>query len=106
MSTTPVNPAPAPIPSPRPAHDLLRVAVVAIAALGHLVVAVPFTAASGLVAPLWGIVLAWVLWGGGVIALVATARRRPLATPLVPLSNAGLLWLLIVIGGGVLGWTA
>jgi hypothetical protein len=53
MSTTPADPAP--LPSPRPALDLVRVAVVAIAALGHLVVAVPFTAASGLVAPLWGI---------------------------------------------------
>jgi hypothetical protein len=105
MSTTPVNPASAPLPTPRPALDLVRVVVVAIAALAHLVVAFPFTAASGLVAPLWGIVVAWALWGGGAIALVAIARRRPLATPLVPLINAGLLWLLIVVGEGVFGWT-
>jgi hypothetical protein len=105
MSTFPVDPASTPAPSSRPGRDLLRAVVVAIAALGQLVVAVPFTAASGLLAPLAGIVMAWVLWAGCAVAFVLVARRWPLATPLVPLVNVGLLALLITFGDLALGWT-
>jgi hypothetical protein len=80
--------------------------VIALAATLQLVVAVPFTVATGLVAPLWAIVIAWTLWVAAAVILVMTARRRPLATPVVPLVNAALLWLLITIGEAALGWTA
>jgi hypothetical protein len=101
MSASPTTP----LPSPRPSLQVVRVLVVAIAALGQLVLAVPCTAASGLVAPLWGIVTAWLLWAGGATTLVLVARRWPLATPLVPVTNAALLWLLIAVGEHLLGWT-
>jgi hypothetical protein len=83
----------------------LRIAAVVVAAAMQLVVLVPFTVASGLLAPLWAIVGFYVLWLAGAVVLVVTARRRPLATPLVPIANAALLWLGLTLGGLLLGWT-
>lgn len=80
--------------------------IVAVAVVLQLVVAVPFTAASGLLAPLWGVVAAWMLWLVAAIALVLVARRRPLLAPVVPLVNVVLLWALITGGDLWLGWTA
>lgn len=85
---------------------LLRVAAIVLAAALQLVVLVPFTVASGLVAPLWAMLALYVLWAAAVLLLVRTARRQPLAAPLVPVANAVLLWLAITLGELALGWTA
>jgi type IV secretory pathway TrbD component len=71
----------------------------------QLVVAVPFTVGMGLVAPLWAIVVGWVLWFVAVGGLFVTARRRPLVTPVVPLVNAAALVALVRLGESMLGWT-
>jgi hypothetical protein len=84
----------------------LRIAAYVLAAALQLVVLVPFTVATGLVAPLWAIVTFYVLWVAGAFVLVLTARRRPLAAPLVPVANAALLWLGLTVGQSLLGWTA
>lgn len=104
MSTNPQHASSHPSPPAR--RDVLRVVAITLAVAGQAVVAVPFTAASGLLAPLWGVAIAWVLWVASAVALVLVARRRPFAAPLVPVANAALLWLLITIGGAVFGWTA
>jgi hypothetical protein len=80
--------------------------VVAVAIVLQLVVLVPFTVASGLVAPLWAIIALHALWVAGAVGLALLARRRPLATPLVPAVNAALLWAAITVGEAWLGWTA
>ena len=85
---------------------LVRTLVVGLAAVLQIGVAVPFTVGLGLLAPLWGIVVGWVLWSASAAALVWTARRAPLMSPIVPLVNAGLLWLLVTVGDGWVGWTA
>ena len=85
---------------------MLPIAVVVVAVVLQLVVLVPFTLGSGLVAPAWAMILLVLLWLGFAGALVATARRRPLWTPLIPVVNAALLWLAIAAGGALLGWTA
>jgi hypothetical protein len=79
---------------------------IGIAVAMQLVVAVPFTVGMGLLAPLWAIVVGWALWLVAAGLLVATARRRPLVTPLVPVTNAALLFAFVTFGESALGWTA
>ncbi len=52
---------------------IISTIVIALAATLQLVVAVPFTVATGLVAPLWAIVIAWSLWVAAAVVLVMTA---------------------------------
>lgn len=87
-------------------RPVLALIVIGIAVAVELVVAVPFTVGMGLLAPLWAIVVSWALWLVAAGALVVTARRRPLATPLVPVTNAALLFAFVAFGDSVLGWTA
>jgi hypothetical protein len=83
----------------------LRVAAVAAAAVFQFVVLVPFTVASGLVAPLWAVVMLFAIWATAVAGLVLLARNRPFATLLVPITNMALWWLVMTIGERFLGWT-
>lgn len=83
-----------------------RIVTVAVAYVAQAVVLVPFTVASGLIAPLWAVVGLYAVWAAATVLLVRTARRRPFAAPLVPLANAAVLWLVIMLGERVLGWTA
>lgn len=88
-----------------PGGRVLPVVTVALAVIAQLIVLVPFTVASGLVAPLWAIVLLYLVWAGAAFLLVRVARRRPLMAPLVPAANALVLWAVISIGQAWLGWT-
>lgn len=102
MSTPehPTTPAPA---HPRP--SLLGIAAVAVAAILQLGVGF-ITLTSGLVAPLWAILVLAAVWVLAVTVLVRLARTRPLFTPLVPLGNAAVWVGLLAFGDAVLGWTA
>lgn len=79
--------------------------VIGIAIAMQLVVLVPFTVASGLIAPLWAVVVLYAVWvvGAGMLAVVASSRA--LACPLVPAANAAVLWLAVTVGETWLGWT-
>lgn len=88
-----------------PRGRVLRGAAVAVAVLGQLAVLVPFTVASGLMAPLWASIALVVAWAATAAALVPLARRRPLATPLLPLGNLAVWWLAMTAGQRLLGWT-
>lgn len=79
---------------------------ITVASILQLVVLVPFTVASGLLAPLWAVVGIYALGIAAVTTLVAVARRRPLLSPLVPIVHAAVLWGVITFGEAVLGWTA
>lgn len=85
---------------------LVRTGAVVAACVLQLVVLVPFTVSSGLLAPRWAVVALHLLWVAAVVVLVAVARRRPLFTPLVPVTNTLLWWAGISAGGAWLGWTA
>jgi hypothetical protein len=91
-------------PPAGPDRRNLRVVAVTVAVALHVVVLVPFTVGSGLVAPWPAIAGAYLLWLAMAGLLWGVARRRPLAAPLVPLANAGLLFALITFGESVLGW--
>ncbi|MFA9429492.1 hypothetical protein [Egicoccus sp. AB-alg2] len=95
-------------PAPHDASPTTRVGEIValvVAALLQLVVGF-FTWSSGLVAPLWAIALLGLLWVAAVVVLVRLARRRPLATPAVPVVNGLLWWGLLTAGERLLGWTA
>ncbi len=86
-------------------HQAWRIVVIVLAVLLQLVVGF-FTLATGLLAPLWAIVVFGLVWLGAVFVLVRLARRRPQLSPLVPLGNALLLWAGLAAGDVLLGWTA
>ena len=83
-----------------------KVAVVVGIGLHLAIGAVPF-AVTGLIAPLWAVVVLWILW----LAMLAVAvwpvrRQRPLLVPLVPLASLAVWFAFTTFGGAVLGWTA
>lgn len=80
--------------------------VIGLAVAMQLAVAVPFTVGMGLLAPLWALIVGWVLWLVAAGALVVTARHRPLIAPLAPVTNGALLFTFVTLGDSVLGWTA
>lgn len=84
---------------------VLRIVTVAVAYLLQLVL-LQFTVASGLLAPLWAVLMLYGVWLAATVLLVRTARSRPFAAPLVPLANVTVLWLVMTVGERALGWTA
>jgi hypothetical protein len=100
------GPASPPSPEPEATRRGLAAAVVVVAAILQLLVLVPFTIASGLLAPLWAVIALHLLWLTATVVLVRFARTRPFVTPAVPVANAALLWLVLTLGDVLLGWTA
>jgi hypothetical protein len=93
-------------PTARTEHRAPRIAAVVLAAALQIVVLVPFTVASGLLAPLWAVVLFYALGGASVVVLVRTAQRAPLLAPIVPIVHGLVLFVAITGGEHLLGWTA
>lgn len=89
-----------------PAHKM------SAAAWAALVVAVPlhlaagfFYMTSGLVAPLWAVLLLLLIWIGLAVAALRN-KHRPLFVLLTPVV-AAVVWFVVVQGGSVLfGWRA
>lgn len=71
----------------------------------HVVAGIPYLAA-GLVAPLWAILVLWLLWAGLLGVALRLRRRRPWVTFFVPPVAVALLLGLIGLGEAVLGWQA
>ena len=61
--------------------------------------------ASGLMAPLYGIVVLWAIWIAATVLLVRFRRRGPILL-LVPVVAAGLWFGIMTLGDAVLDWTA
>ncbi len=85
---------------------LLTFVVLPVAVLLQLIVLVPFTVASGLLAPLGGVVVLHVVWAVATTALVLLLRRRSWYALFVPLVNASIWWATMTLGDIWLGWTA
>lgn len=75
-----------------------------VAALAHLVVGFYYLA-SGLMAPLWAIVLLLVVWAVLAWAGVRLAMRRSYLVLLIPVLAFGVWFAVMSLGGAVLGWT-
>ncbi len=83
----------------------LRIAAAVLAAVG-MVVAGFFYVASGLVAPLWALIVLWVIWLALVWYGVVLARRGSYLVLLVPIV-AGVIWYAgLTFGEQVLDWQA
>ncbi|MGH2705232.1 MAG: hypothetical protein ACRDJ4_09080 [Actinomycetota bacterium] len=72
----------------------------------HVLLALfPFSA-SGLLAPLYGVIGLYVLWAALLVVAVRLLRTRPFWTPIAPgLALAG-WFLVLLLGDLLLGWTA
>lgn len=70
----------------------------------HVAAAFPYLV-SGLIAPPYGVMGLWALWGALLALALRLRLRRPLWTPVVPVA-AVLLWAgVMFFGGEVLGWS-
>jgi hypothetical protein len=65
----------------------------------------PF-AASGLVAPLWGIVVLYVGWLIGLWVTIRLFRSRSLWTLAMPVVALAFWWVVLTIGESAFDWTA
>jgi hypothetical protein len=77
--------------------------VAVLAAAAHLCVGY-FYLVGGLVIPGYVLFPLWVLWLVLATMLVRLARSRSWWTPLVPVTAAAVLVLVLVVGEQVLGW--
>ncbi len=95
------RPAPRRGPAPRGALWWVGAALTTVGML----VALWLYSASGLLAPLWAVVLLLVLWAGLAVLAVVVHRRRGWVSLLVPVLAVSLWWSALTLGGAVLGWT-
>lgn len=71
-----------------------------------LVAELPFALASGLMAPLWAVVLVVLLWCLLFVVALAWFRRHPVRVLLLPFLGV-VVWVgVLTFGEQVLGWTA
>ncbi len=80
--------------------------VLAGIALALVVALAPFFLASGLVAPLWAVIIFSVVWVGLVGLGVRWVRRHPLRVLPLPFVAAALWIGGVSLGEALLGWTA
>lgn len=79
-----------------------------VGALGILaqLVLFPFYLSSGLVTPLWGLIVLIMIWTALLVVAIRLWRTRPFLVPLVPVVAVA-VWLGVVSAGEAwLGWTA
>ena len=75
----------------------------------HLAVGVFPYAASGLLVPIWGIVVLYGLWLALAVVLVRLLRRetrRPMLAPLVPVAALAGWFAVVTAGEALFDWTA
>ena len=75
----------------------------------HLAIGVFPYAASGLLVPIWGIVVLYALWLALAVVLVRLLRgeqRRPMLAPLVPVAALTVWFAVVTAGEALFDWTA
>ena len=80
------------------------IVVAVLAAVAHLAVGT-FYAASGVLAPMYSIVVLWAWWLTLAWVLLTLARRGSWWTPAVPVVALATWWLVLTLGEQLLGWT-
>jgi hypothetical protein len=91
--------------SSRPAHPIWALVLGFVGIAAHLVVGY-FYLAAGLVVPLYGIIIFWVLWAALLGLAIWWLRRHPVWILAIPIVAAGILFGGIALGEAVLGWSA
>lgn len=79
-----------------------------VAGLGvvGLLAVLPFYVSSGLVAPLWAIVLLLLFWAGLLVCAVRWFTRRPWVVLVLPFVALAVWWGSLTLGEQLLGWQA
>jgi hypothetical protein len=83
----------------------MRTLAVIVGVVGHLV-ALVWYAASGLVAPVWGVVVLLAVWVVLAVALWRLARRRSGWSAGIPVIDAAFWLAFIEAGAAIFDWTA
>ena len=91
--------------TPRPGQPVWALVLGFVGIAAHLVVGY-FYLAAGLVAPLYGIVVFWVLWAALLGLAIWLLRRHPLWILAVPIVAVAILFGGIALGESLLGWSA
>jgi hypothetical protein len=89
----------------RTAHQSPARGIVLAVALALHSGAAFFYLASGLLAPLYAIILLWIVWLVLLAVLIALWRRRPWWSLIVPPVALGLWYVTLTLGEQLLGWT-
>jgi hypothetical protein len=91
--------------TPDPSPTSLGSSIARVVGFALQAVAAVFVAASGLMMPMWAVLVMWLVWLAG-LAVQIVHRRRPLVVVAVPIVVAA-IWLLTgTLGETYLGWTA
>ena len=90
---------------PRTAQPVWALVLGFVGIAAHLVVG-SFYLAAGLVTPLYGIIIFWVLWAALLGLAIWLLRRHPLWILAIPLVAVGILFGGIALGGALFGWSA
>ena len=61
---------------------------------------------SGLVVPLPGLIVMWVVWLAGWYLVVRLYRARRAWVPVVAIGGAAFWWAYVSLGASLFGWTA
>lgn len=77
----------------------------AVGALGLLAV-LPFYVSSGLVAPLWAIIVLLGIWAALAICAYRWFTRRPWVVLVLPVVAVAIWFAVLTLGEQVLGWQA
>jgi hypothetical protein len=77
-----------------------------IAAVLHVGIAVFPLSASGLLAPLWAILVVYSVWLAAAVSGYRSWRRRPWTALLAPAGTLAFWVALLGLGDWALGWTA
>ena len=72
---------------------------------GHVFVGY-FYLAAGLVTPLYGLIIFWILWAALLGLAIWMLRRHPVWILAIPIVAAGILFGGMALGGALLGWSA
>jgi len=76
-----------------------------VGALGLLAV-LPFYVSSGLVAPLWAVVLVPLFWAALAVCAFRWFTRRPWVVLVLPMVAVAIWFLALTLGERLLGWQA
>lgn len=88
-----------------PSNKTLRF-IVAASGLALLLVTLPFYLASGLMAPLWAVVVLLLVWLLLFVWGCRWFRSHPFRVILLPLASAAFWFVALSAGEAFLGWTA
>ncbi|MEV0456594.1 hypothetical protein [Catellatospora methionotrophica] len=72
--------------------------------VAHVVLA-PYYLASGLLAPLWAVIVLMVIWTALLVYAIRLWRTRPFLVPLVPVVAVAVWFAVMGAGEAWLGWT-